>query len=238
MVETALTLPMLLFAMLGIVQLSTMHHARILSEYAAFKAARAGSVYRAECKYIHKAAAIALVPSIMEPADGMKGQRPVFRANPNLTTVFMKTASYAMANRSLKGTPILWAEYKLDGDTSREFDKQLESDETPLRLRVRLAYFYEMRIPFANWVMTRYWLATQLGLSWGQVDGRDSTMLVKKANRPMANLSVDWKLVDEVRRAMLAKDYVTPIVATWSMRMMSDPSDNGRQNAGKSWACN
>ena len=239
MVETALTLPMMLFTMLGIVQLTTAYHARILAEYAVFKAARAGSVYRAECEFMRKAAAVALVPSIMEPGDPfIKKEGRKLRTGTKYELIFQKTASYAEGNVSLKGTPIIWIEYKLEND-GKDFDKLLEQGEEPMRLRVKLAYFYEARIPFANWVMTRYWLAVQTGFAWGQSDGSDSTIMVKKAGTVTARQTVDQKLVDEVRTAALGrKEYIMPIVSTWSMRMMSDPTEKARNNSGKSWICN
>lgn len=235
-VESALTIPMMLFTMLGIVQLTAVHHGRILAEYAAFKAARAGSVYRADCDRMLKAAQVALVPSIMEPADTYHGEARRLRTSSNLQQVFMRSASYAMTNRTLKGTPMVWLEYKLE-NTGRDFDKQLEGGEEPMRLRVKLAYFYGMRIPFANWIMARYWLATQTGLAWGMADGSDSTMMMQHANRPMPSGGVDSELVNRARMAMLMKDYVSPIVATWSMRMMSDPTDDALNKNGRRWAC-
>jgi len=236
MVETALTLPMLVFAMLGIVQLTAAYHARILAEYAAFKAARAGSVYRAECDFMRKAAAVALVPSIMEPSDAIRGESPKLRTGSNYQQIFMKTASYAEANKSPKGWPIVWAEYALENE-NMDFDKQLEPGDEPMRLRVRIAYFYEMRIPFANWVMTRFWVAGQVGGNWGQTDGSDSTIMVQKANTVPAKKTVDDQLIDQVRGAMAMGEYLTPIVATWSMRMVSDPTDEAKSNNKKHWAC-
>ena len=44
LVESALTLPLLVFMVLGTLQLFMMLHARIMTQYAAYKAVRAGSL--------------------------------------------------------------------------------------------------------------------------------------------------------------------------------------------------
>ena len=223
MVETALTMPMMIFTLLAIVQMTAAHHARILAEYAAFKAVRSGSVYRAECDCMLKAGLVALVPSIMEPADTRRpGERPTLRTGANYRTMFENTASYAERNQTAKGTPILWLGYKLENDSGlKDFDEQLESGKTPWILRVKLTYFYQLRIPFANYVMTRFWIASQTGGSWGNSANTDVINFAKKPGRLTGTNSSE--LIDEVEQALKVREYVMPIVSSWSMRMMSNP---------------
>src|SRR5690348_1196855 len=62
-VEAALTLPLMVFLFLGILQLFLMLQARIMAEYAAFRATRAGSVRHGSCEAMTDAAILALLPT-------------------------------------------------------------------------------------------------------------------------------------------------------------------------------
>jgi hypothetical protein len=213
-VETALTLPMMLFALLGILQLTLAYHARILTEYAAFKAARAGSVYRADCRRMQQAALMALIPSM-----------PTVKAAPSEQFVRAATAVTTWRfNQSSKLTPLVFVDYRIE-NMRWPFDVQLDpSSEAPMRLRIRLAYFFEYRIPMVNWIMTRYWLAVNTGRRWASTD---PTMAMLQAKQPVAMASTD-ELVTNAQAAIARSYFTTPIVATWSMRMMSDPMPRER----------
>ena len=63
MVESAIVVPMMTFLILGIIQLVMMQHARIMTEYAAFNAARAGVVWNADKIIMENAAIISLLPT-------------------------------------------------------------------------------------------------------------------------------------------------------------------------------
>ncbi|MGI5862320.1 MAG: TadE/TadG family type IV pilus assembly protein [Myxococcales bacterium] len=212
-VETALTLPMMLFALLGILQLTLAYHARILTEYAAFKAARAGSVYRADCRRMQQAALMALIPSM-----------PTVKAEP--AEQFIRTAlavTNLRFNKSSKLTPLVFVDYRIE-NMRRPFDEPLAPGMPPMRLRVKLAYFFEYRIPMVNWIMAKYWLAVNTGRRWASAD---PTMAMLQAKQPFALGSTD-ELVTNAQAAIGRSYYTTPIVATWSMRMMSDPLPNER----------
>lgn len=62
-VETALVAPMSVFMILGILQLGQMQQAHLLTEYAAFCAARAGIVHHGNPKTMKEAAFLALMPT-------------------------------------------------------------------------------------------------------------------------------------------------------------------------------
>jgi Flp pilus assembly protein TadG len=218
-VETALTLPMMLFALLGILQLTLTYHARILTEYAAYKAVRAGSVYRADCKRMQQAALMALIPSM--PAAQGSPQQQFVRTALAVTTVRF--------NKSTKWTPLVFIDYQIENmHAGQPFDLQLEpGSRDVLRLRVRLAYFFEYRIPFANWIMTKYWLAVNTGRRWAQYD---PTMVMSRAKQPTPVAIHLDELTTHAQAAIARNYYTTPIVATWSMRMMSDTMPNERGN--------
>ena len=63
MVESAIVIPLMTFLILGILQLVMMQHARIMTEYAAFNAARAGVVWNADKIIMENAAIISLLPT-------------------------------------------------------------------------------------------------------------------------------------------------------------------------------
>ncbi|MBI5547264.1 MAG: pilus assembly protein [Deltaproteobacteria bacterium] len=217
-VESALTIPLMLLALLGMLQISMAYHARILTEYAAFKAARAASVYRLDCGHITKAALVALVPSIGNLGGGT-----------SLRTRFLGTARKVLSsNRTRGGTPIVLVDYELtDRLDPGQFDKALDSGK-PMKVHVKVAYFYEYRIPFVNWVITKYWLAIQTGMRWAQ---NDPTLLMLDADQPRKTGAVEAQLVAYARRGIQAGYYTAPIVSTWSMRMMSDPLPGAADSA-------
>jgi hypothetical protein len=67
MVESAIVFPILIFTVLGIIQLTLVHQARIMLEYAAFSAARAGAVWNADPAVMESAAVFALLPTMPSP---------------------------------------------------------------------------------------------------------------------------------------------------------------------------
>ena len=63
LVEAAIVMPLMTFLILGILQLTMMQHARVMTEYAAFNAARAGIVWNADRIIMENAAIISLLPT-------------------------------------------------------------------------------------------------------------------------------------------------------------------------------
>lgn len=63
MVESALVIPLMTFLILGIIQLTMVQHAKIMTDYAAFNAARAGVVWNADKIIMENAAIISLMPT-------------------------------------------------------------------------------------------------------------------------------------------------------------------------------
>lgn len=64
LVETVFVVPLMLFMILGILQLAMLHQARLQTEYAAYQAARAGIVWNANHSKMMNAAFVALIPSM------------------------------------------------------------------------------------------------------------------------------------------------------------------------------
>lgn len=63
MVESAMVIPLMTFLILAIIQLVMVQHAKVMTEYAAFNAARAGIVWNADKIIMENAAIISLLPT-------------------------------------------------------------------------------------------------------------------------------------------------------------------------------
>src|SRR4051794_8341560 len=63
LVEAVLTLPLTVFLILGSIQLFLMQQARLMAEYAAMRAVRAGSVNFGDCRSMTHAAIGAVLPT-------------------------------------------------------------------------------------------------------------------------------------------------------------------------------
>lgn len=216
-VETAIVLPLMVFMLLGVLQMTLAYQARLVNEYAAFKVARSASVYRLDCERMVRAGLMALVPTVGRTKTGGPQQRFLAVAReliPNNTPPFAGL-----------GIPLVRIDYRISGYTGRPFDQQLLPAEEPMKVHVRLAYYWEYRIPFANWIITRVWLASHTAQAWATgadpiTPVRSTAGTVAAANETSTEISRD---VDVVRQAIGQNYFTTPLVSTWSMRMMSDP---------------
>jgi TadE-like protein len=63
LVESVIVVPLMTFLILGVVQLAMIQHAKLMTEYAAFNAARAGIVWNNDKSIMGNAATIALLPT-------------------------------------------------------------------------------------------------------------------------------------------------------------------------------
>ena len=78
LVEGAIVLPAMTFLVIGIIQLVMIQHARVMTEYAAFQATRAGIVHNADRKMMLNGALVALLPT-MAATDTVFGANDPFR---------------------------------------------------------------------------------------------------------------------------------------------------------------
>jgi hypothetical protein len=295
-VEAALIMPLMVFMTLGIIQLTMLQHAKLMTEYAAFQAARAGIVWNGNNERMHDAAIVALLPTMGRTntfADMGKTwalHQAYDKAMRGLAWSATKVRPPASFNGSnLFGvvrvdtinpayfTPIdtiwklrpqaAWKELDFDGADSfpeipslenhiRKFFNLPEPDEAETvyrkstRLTIRLRYWYEMRVPFANWVIFTAWYAAnaQVALQ-GAIDR--PTLALTKTN--MLNKTSDVNLlvakgkgIDHQRgyntlyptemwvlwglangsipliSNVVGKRYFIPLTATYTMRMQSN----------------
>jgi hypothetical protein len=225
-VEAAITLPLAVFLILGTLQLFMMLQARIMAEHAVFKAVRTGVVKHGDCEAMRHAAILALLPSIhsyLKPGGGPPAQRLAqsFRARRDNRFVAGEDAGHDRA--------IVWMirDSPDRGSVSRASEDDFDDTTTSTggyRLTVRLVYWYPLKIPFANWVMARMFLA-YTGVQSYQ-DKLDPLMVTKNAQWTQESpFPLETALRNELRSRVNASQYTWPIHASYSMRMMTPPRE-------------
>jgi hypothetical protein len=188
-VESAIILPLMVFMLLGIVQLTMMHQARLMVDYAAYNACRAGIVWNMDKHRMVTAALITLMPTfaatdtIAGASDPELGRRPgiietwakmklltggsaflskIFKGlggNGNIDFIHVEILNPTRA--MFKGKPEIHFDDFLVGDEHTQRNHNLREST---RLTIRLRYLYWMRIPFANWIIHMAWLANEAGI--------------------------------------------------------------------------
>jgi TadE-like protein len=237
-VEMALTLPLLIFMILGVLQLSMAVHASLLAQYATFRAVRAGSLGHGDCLKMMHAAALALMPAYARPYK--RGLGPAAAA--------ARLAGEWGARRGPQQIPrydltrdghdesIVWiyrdsptvsevARLTTPGGVGEDlrFDSVLNAQDallgrTPTRLELRTVFWFPLKIPFANWVINRMALAN-FGLR-----------PYRAVNPLLPTQTANWsgsagRLSPDVAAEMLARSnrghYVLPILSVAAMRQMT-----------------
>lgn len=176
LVETVIVLPVVIFFILGTIQLTLMHQARLMLEYAAFNAARTGSVWNADPVKMHRAALISLIPSQPTwPAIGGLG------AIQSTGELMAKAALLVVFDDIVKGAfPVVTVDTLSptqddfeEGQLELDFDVAGDSFETRRKgqLTIRVTYFYNLFVPFVNKIVWATWYgarASYVGLA-GQI---------------------------------------------------------------------
>ncbi len=292
-VEAAMIMPLTVFMTLGIIQLTMMQHAKLMTEYAAYQAARAGIVWNGNNERMHDAAIVALLPT-MGPTNDIGNLSKTFALHilydKGLTAL---NFGGGVVPRTINGsnlfgqvrvdtinpayfTPIdtiwklrngfNWQELDFDGADSfpevpqlenhiRKFFNLPEPDESELvfrkstRLTIRLRYFYELKVPFANWIIFTSWFASNAGvalhgaidratldpkgniMSDGNIDGL-AAAAVKGIKHEKGydtlyplEMAVLWGLATgsiPLVSELAGRRYFIPLTATYTMRMQSN----------------
>jgi hypothetical protein len=235
-VETAITVPMMVFFVLGTVQLGMMHHAQLMTDYAAYRAVRAGIVSNGDCQLMTQAARVSLIPTFASRSDTIPRAYATNLSHPMSNSSLMARLAGGELNVEILNPK----SNQLDGlfNTYGSHLNRQEIDFDDVRdttvvganlLSVRVRYLYDMRIPFANtlihsWFVGAQWLKDQRGMLFeattvhaGPVDtGVRSTQYLE--NRALAQGGMAQRL------AMLAMkgSYFVPLTSTYSMRMQSN----------------
>jgi hypothetical protein len=233
MVESALTLPLVVFLVLGTLQLFLMLQARVLAHYAVFRATRAGAVGYGDCERMTHAAILALLPSFHSfLGDGAGGHGGGANAPAKLAAAFAarrenRYAGGANAGSNLDGVhdgSIVWIfRHIAGGGVSSPQDRNFDEPGRLRQLELRMIYWYPLRIPFANWVMSRMFLA-QLGIE-DYTAANPLLLAERNANWNRGEFTDPFELSgalrDEMFRRFRQQQYVFPIETTFTMRMMT-----------------
>lgn len=168
--ETAIVMPLFIFIVLGILQLSLMHQARLLTKYAAYKATRAGSLNRADPKSMEAAAVAVMMPMLtranpissgsarMQPQYGLYNVSTATDFSRNFKEVFESRQNKHAGGKALVEVVVC---HPLQSDL-RPTDDFDDPDVNPLggnndwrpfektKLSVQVTTYYHLIIPFAN----------------------------------------------------------------------------------------
>ncbi len=295
-VESALVMPLMVFLGLGIIQLTMMQHAKLMTEYAAYNAARTGIVWNGNNERMHDAAIMSVLPT-MGRTDTLfnLGKTWAFAqlydealqllAWPNKNSIVPATINgsnlfgqvrvdtvnpswYSPVQSVWKlRSAINWKEMDFDGPDTYPQVPSLESkiakffnlplpdnDEEVFRkatvLSVRVRYWYELRVPFANWVIFTSWWAANAGAELGGSIDKPTTNFRANATNKKGGMSsvgllpvrgidhergyntlyrtemaVLWGLATggiPLLSDIVGRRYFIPLTATYSMRMQSN----------------
>lgn len=221
-VEAALTIPFAVFLVLGTLQLFLMLQGRILAEYAVFKATRAGAVNGADCEVMTHAAIASLLPSITRTDD------PQHLVKAFLARRFNR---YVPGNgNNLDGSlfgPIVWIEKRLDRDVGNNHqetfdDRSRNQPGARAEIMVDMVFWFPLRIPFADWVMARMFLAFFGGMPYTEFNPLMPAQ--KQAMWLSDNASKDTltsKIRNELQMRVMLGQYVAPIRTSFRMRQMT-----------------
>ncbi|WP_141591747.1 TadE/TadG family type IV pilus assembly protein [Myxococcus sp. AB056] len=230
MVESALTLPLMVFLILGTLQLFLMLQGRLLAEYAAFRATRVGSVNHGDCQAMTHAAILALMPSyysFLGGAGGSPGQKlaNAFAARRdnqyNGATGRANRVSMPDGNHTgaivwiIRDSPLATAVPNEDA----LFD-QFDNPAGIVRLETRLVYWFPLKIPFANWVIARLTMARW---GWRDYTNQNPLMQTQRARWTQGppSMGLEGLIREEALRRMNSEQYVIPIHASASLRMLT-----------------
>jgi hypothetical protein len=152
LVEAALTLPLVLFCILGTLQMFMLLQARLMAEYAVYRAVRAGSLSHGDCKKMTEAAVLSLLPAVTATdSDAKLAQALKLRRNNRYD---------AGRDGGHTGQLVeLWREQPKAWDVADPEDKSFDQPGHLMRLETRMVFWYRLKIPFADWVLSRMFLA-------------------------------------------------------------------------------
>ena len=266
MVETAIVCPMVIFFMLGVIQLGMMQQARLMVEYAAFNAARAGSVWNMSQWHMHRAAELSLVPT--RPAFPLVGNLTGKIENiGNLAASYLETVAVNASDLPMGGKRMIHIDILNPRPEHFGEKEELDFDDVNLRketqLTIRLTYFYELKIPFANWVIFNTWLEIR---SRSHGDAARFLSIINRflgtqipiSNRPfLAFDAVNYTIFTNVTAMAFAgqmsseyeglsqgnwimmifyaqmKEYYMPLITAHTIRMQSNPYKCALSEGGK-----
>ncbi len=244
LVESAFVIPFMVFLILGIIQLTLMQQAKLMTKYAAFCAARAGIVFNGDVDKMKRAAFIALIPTFGRADD--------------ISHIAQTAAQMAIINAvtSAFGLPMVDVEIK-NGPEDSDFSnygshlggKQIDFDDIRPGVRdknilsVKVRYFYELKIPFVNFILVDIWIVHRIlkdvqifGINLGGLfvpsgysvqaywgfRAQQRSALMTTIGAALGSILQQDAALAVVQLAKLAHQYYIPIEETYTLRMQSN----------------
>lgn len=223
----------MIFLVLTIIQMTMVQHARIMTDYAAYCAARAGIVFNGDKDAMERAAALALMPT-MGRTDTLE----------RLTTTTARTFSIEKASRQAFGLPLVrvrtlspkagvfTALGRHMGGQEIDFDDIRSQAAQANILQVQVEYLYRMPIPFANQILQNIFFAQRLNtlqywrgmnMATPELQGGMDAQLAARGQYASTG---DMDAAGMVAAASVGQGrgggYFFPLKATYSMRMQSN----------------
>ncbi len=166
MVEFLIVLPLLLFLLLGTLQIALILHAKVTLNYAAFEAVRAGSLNGARMFFMEWAVARTLAPLYTYSPDVTAFKRGRDRVRRQIDNGFVRIEVVNPApgafndfgidtdsgDRVIPNDNLIYRGIKLGGES-------VQTIQDANVLKVQVYYCYEMIVPLVNqimWAMMRY----------------------------------------------------------------------------------
>jgi hypothetical protein len=219
-IETAIVMPLFLFIILGLLQLGLLHQGRVMAKYAAYKAARVGSIHNAKLDSMRRAAL-----AVVLPLSGRRNTDSFFNAS---ASEYGQSWTRAKQLNQNAGNDRIIEVTICDptGNVSGDFDDPAgqmgaQGDWQGFnkgRLSVQVTFFHQMVIPFVNAVI------------WHVVNGSEQAELMRtlrlgdqrNPNYYKFGSSGGTRTISSLRGLAAQRVYVMPIRASWSMRMQSN----------------
>jgi hypothetical protein len=223
-VEAALTLPLVVFLIMGNLQLFLLLQAKLLAQYALFQAARVGSTTNGRCDAMVHAALLSFTPAVRSFMNPNIAGTPGVK----LGTVFneIRNNTFATTYQGMGAESIVWIireHPRFPGDpwqpAQRDFDLPLNGGP-PVRLELRGIFWTPLKVPGIAWMFSRMALA-ELGIqNYNAVDPLMPTQ--RNANwHTYSGFTLQSPIASELASRIMAKHYVYPIDVNYTMRMMS-----------------
>jgi hypothetical protein len=203
----------MLFCILGALQMFMLLQARLLSEYAVYRAVRAGSLNHGDCEAMKHAALLSLLPAITR-TDSSDRLADAFDAR--------RLNRYVMREDKHDGQIVeLWREEPKAPSVPDPEDKNFDQPGRLVRIEARMVFWVRLRIPFVDWVLTRSFLAY-----WGvrPYDHVNPMMVTETAVWRAQSRAPRWPGGDLGEQMAAWADqgrYLFPVQTNFGMRMMT-----------------
>ncbi|RKH74164.1 TadE/TadG family type IV pilus assembly protein [Corallococcus aberystwythensis] len=229
-VESALTLPLVLFLILGSMQLFLLSQSRLLAQYGVFQATRVGSVNHGACTPMTHAALLSVLPMVHSflgatnpgATPGEKLGRSFGRFRDNHYGGYKGAGWDGVGGADEALVWLVREQPRPTADDVVAFDQPLPRGgrTEPLRLEVRMVFWAPLRIPFADWVFSRM-AAARLGIQ--SYTEANPLFVAHRADWEQEAPQLAARTAAELGRRIARGHYAFPIEVTSTMRMMTPP---------------